>query len=723
MIASPWRQRIVVVLAVLTAVLLAAAGVAGYVRDELVDRDNFSARATAALDDADVRAVVADKVVDGVAAGVTPDVLAIRPLVTTAIASLANTAQFKRIFRRAIADQHRALFHGRSRAVLDLEYAGGLLQESLRSVSPLVARRIPPGTEPQLAALDADDLRVTIARKLTNVSGWWLPLLIAAALASIACGVLAGGVRDGIAYLGAAVAAAGLTVALLTMVAAAWVVGRVSAGEQERRAAVRAIWDALFADLRTSALVAALGGLVIAGVASQRPVVLFAQLRRLSGAPARAPRALRGAGLLALGAAVVLEPSLAVRAVSVLAGLLLILLGIGELRGRAARASLTAATDAAAGEDAAARDAAAAQAEAEAARPTPVRPLILVGIVAGVVTAMVVAVALVLPAPNVEAPPALAALAGPAGSCNGSLANCGKRLNEVVFPSTHNSYAAADEPGWLFPNQRYGIERQLRDGIRGLLIDVHWGELDPATGLVRTDLDAEGSDRNKVAKQLSPQALRAAERLVGRIGVGNGSGNPRPYLCHTLCELGSEPLDEQFEIVRRFLDANRGEVVILFVEPYVPVQVIEDSLERTGLLSEAAELQRDAPLPTLGELVDANTRLVVLSELDGGSRPWYLDGFSFVQDTPLTATNPDNLSCERWRGTPNSPLLMLNHWTVNFPPSPSRNRAIGGPVLRDQMNRCERERGQLPNLVAVDFYELTGVLRLAHQRNERATTP
>ncbi|MDO8211614.1 hypothetical protein [Conexibacter sp. CPCC 206217] len=699
MIASPWRQRIVVVLAVVTAVLLAAAGVAGYVRDELVDRDNFSARAAAALDDADVRAVVADKVVDGVAAGVTPDVLAIRPLVTTAIASLANTAQFKRIFRRAIADQHRALFYGRSRAVLDLEYAGGLLQESLRSVSPLVARRIPPGTEPQLAALDADDLRVTIARKLTNVSGWWLPLLIAAALASIACGVLAGGVRDGIAYLGAAIAAAGLTVALLTMVAAAWVVGRVSAGEEERRAAVRAIWDALFADLRTSALVAALGGLVIAGVASRRPVVLFAHLRRLSGAPARAPRALRGAGLLALGAAVVLEPSLAVRAVSVLAGLLLILLGIGELRGRANKKQ---------------------EREREA---TPVRPLILVGIVAGVVTAMVLAVALVLPAPKVEAPPALAALAGPAGSCNGSLANCGKRLNEVVFPSTHNSYAAADEPGWLFPNQRYGIERQLRDGIRGLLIDVHWGELDPATGLVRTDLDAEGSDRNKVAKQLSPQALRAAERLVGRIGVGTGSGNPRPYLCHTLCELGSEPLDEQFEIVRRFLDANRGEVVILFVEPYVPVQVIEDSLQRTGLLSEAAELQRDEPLPTLGELVDANTRLVVLSELDGGSRPWYLDGFSFVQDTPLTATNPDNLSCERWRGTADSPLLMLNHWTVNFPPSPSRNRAIGGPVLRDQMNRCERERGQLPNLVAVDFYELTGVLRLAHQRNERATTP
>ncbi|HST40275.1 MAG TPA: hypothetical protein VLK58_12235 [Conexibacter sp.] len=699
-----------IALAVLTAVLLAAAAVAGYARLELVDRDEFSARAVAALDDADVRAVVADKVVDGLAVSVVPDVLAIRPLVTSAIGSLADRPAFKRVARRAIAHQHKALFHGSAKAALDLEYAGGLLRDSVRSVSPRVARLIPPGTEPRLVELEAGDIRLTLARKLNNVAGWWLPLLAAALLCSIACGVLAGGLRDGVAYLGAAVAAAGLTVALIVMTAGAWVVGRVGSDERSR-GAVKAIWEALFGDLRTTALIAALGALVIAGVAAQRPVVLFAQLRRLSGAPARMPRAVRGAGLLLLGAAIVLEPSVAVRAVSVVAGLLLILLGIGELRGRAWGAA-GATGDAAA--------AASGDAPAAPERPTPGRTLAVVGIVAGVVTATVIAVALVLPAPQVEAPPALAALAGPAGSCNGSVELCGRRLNEVVFPSTHNSYAASDEPGWLFPNQRHGIERQLRDGIRGLLIDVHWGELDPATGLVRTDLAAEGSDRNKVAQQLSPQALRTAERLVGRIGVGTGSGNPSPYLCHTLCELGAEPLDEQLEIIRRFLDANPGEVLVLFVEPYVPVAVTEAALERTGLLAQAAELQRDEPLPTLGELVRDDTRLVIFAEEDGGSRAWYLDGFSFVQDTPLGATKASELSCERWRGTPDSPLLMLNHWTVTFPPSVSRNAAIGNNVLRRQMARCERERGMLPNLVAVDFYERTGVVRLAHQRNELA---
>jgi hypothetical protein len=34
--------------------------------------------------------------------------------------------------------------------------------------------------------------------------------------------------------------------------------------------------------------------------------------------------------------------------------------------------------------------------------------------------------------------------------CNGSASLCSKRLDQVVFPGTHNSYAASDQPGWHF---------------------------------------------------------------------------------------------------------------------------------------------------------------------------------------------------------------------------------------------------------------------------------
>ena len=95
------------------------------------------------------------------------------------------------------------------------------------------------------------------------------------------------------------------------------------------------------------------------------------------------------------------------------------------------------------------------------------------------------AVAIVLPRPDTASPFAAAPEPRRLQRLAGAVR---RRLDEVVFPATHNSYAAADEPGWFFANQRHGIERQLRDGIRGFLIDIHYGVRDPLRGRVRTDL-------------------------------------------------------------------------------------------------------------------------------------------------------------------------------------------------------------------------------------------
>jgi hypothetical protein len=118
--------------------------------------------------------------------------------------------------------------------------------------------------------------------------------------------------------------------------------------------------------------------------------------------------------------------------------------------------------------------------------------------------------------------------------------------------------------------RRYGISRQLNDGIRALLIDVHYGVYDPAAGRVRTDLSSEGSDRNKVAEQVPPRALRLADRVAGGVGLGTLNGTPELYRCHTLCELGAEPLNQELEVIRGFLDRHPGEVLIVIVEDYVP---------------------------------------------------------------------------------------------------------------------------------------------------------
>ena len=375
--------------------------------------------------------------------------------------------------------------------------------------------------------------------------------------------------------------------------------------------------------------------------------------RRAAGSPSGPARLVRAACLIAAGSVLIFDPVLLAKIALVAAGVLVVLAGVSQLPSPGPRVEAARAPGAAAS------------------------PLLL----AAAIIAAIAVTTLVRGARAAHSGRRDGGERGPAEGCNGSRALCGRRLDQVVFPGTHNSYAAADEPGWLFANQRHGIERQLNDGIRALTLDIHFGVSDPSTGRVRTDLAAEGSSRNKVAQQLSPGALRVADSLVGRAGRGRLTGERRAYLCHTLCELGAEPLDDQLRIVGSFLADHPGAVVMAFIEPYVPVGTIGRALERTGLLTHAARLRLGQPLPTLGQLRRADTRLVVLAEEDGGTRPWYLPGFSFVQDTPLGAKTPAQLSCARYRGRADSPMFLVNHWIPPFPPSVTRNEQIGGRFL------------------------------------------
>ncbi len=693
------RRRAVVALVVATSLLLAGAAISWYAHSVLADGRELSARASDALDDSDVRELLAERIVDGLASGPVPNALAVRPLVVPVVATLADTSAFRSLFARAVRQRHEALFNGDRTFAFELPVGEGLLFDALSSTVPRVAERIPPELRVPVIRLDPRDFELEGARLVVDLAGWRWPLLIVALLAGAALTLLSGGARNALVALGAAAAGAGLLVAAVVAGLGEFVASHAASaadlGDESERDAVRAIWDAIFSGLRDAGLVVALAGAVVAalamrGLPSARPEAVRRLAGRALSSEAPAAKAGRAAVLIVLGALLVFEPGLFGRILLVVAGLALVVAGVAQLTAAGPSAR-----------------------PAPARRPGGASPRLLAVAVAATLAMTVLVLALLLPGPSAPT----AGVAALTSGCNGSTALCSKRLDEVVFPATHNSYAAADEPGWLFANQRGGIANQLRDGIRAFLIDIHWGAPDPASGVVRTDFEAEGTNRNKVARALSPEALAVADQLVGRAGVGHPTSEPRPYLCHTLCELGSEPLEEQLRLFSDFLRQNRHDVVILFVEPYVPVAETERALEATGLLEQAAELDVGEPLPTLGRLARENTRLIVLSEEDGGARPWYLPGFEFAQDTPLGAETPSQLNCRRFRGNPDSPLLLVNHWIDGFPPSPSRNLQIAGPFLERRVARCERAREMLPNLLAVDFYERSGVIDVARRLN------
>jgi hypothetical protein len=684
---------------VLASLALAAGALTFYVHEEIVDERVFSARATAALDEPVVRQVVAEQIVEALVDQGSIDLLAVRPLLQSAVEALVGTEPFRRLLAFGLSDAHATLVGKRDVSViLDLERAGGFIIDALRSVSPQIAEAVPEDVSPRLAELSDADLEADSARTLARVSDAGLPLLIIGLLTAGGSVAVAELRRKAISRLGAGLLAGGGALLVMLAIASELVAAEAArsvGGEREDavREAVMSVWSSLFGDLSQAALVAAALGASLAAVASGvlRPTQAQSVWRGILIAvrsPRPAVRAAEGVAWLVVGTLLLLEPLLMLRLLAIGGGMLAIFVGVSEITGALER------------------------------RPPRVRGREMSAqfAVAGLSVALVGVAAAVLAAMISRPGEGLATII-PREGCNGSRALCAKRLNEVVFPATHNSFSAANRPGWLFANQRYDVQRQLGDGIRAFLLDVHYGVLDRSRGRVRTDLEAEGSDRNRVARELDPEALEVAERLVGRIGLGQLAGERLPYLCHTLCELGAEPFEAQLRVIRDFLAGQPNEVLMIVFEPYVAPEVVERSLQTAGLMPYLAALERGKPLPTLGELVESGRRLVVFTEHDAGAYPWYLPAFEFFQDTPLGARRPAELSCSPSRGTPDSPLLMLNHWIDSFPPPPSRNAQIGGRFLRERIERCARARGMLPNLVAVDYYDRSGVVSAAASAN------
>ncbi len=260
--------------------------------------------------------------------------------------------------------------------------------------------------------------------------------------------------------------------------------------------------------------------------------------------------------------------------------------------------------------------------------------------------------------------------------CNGDPRLCSRRFDEVTFAATHNAHAARD---YGYPsvnaNQISGFEQQLADGVRAFLIDVY----------------EEGEDSS---------------------------------FCHGYCTLASTPHVEGLQTFKTFLEQNTREVITFIYEDHMPAARIADDFARVGLDALVYTHEPGEPWPTLSALIEANTRLIVTAENAEPPPAWLHHVWDVAWDTPYDFQSTDQFSCQLNRGSRDNDLFLINHWLGDALGLPSEAGALevnAHDVLLARAQACADETGDVPNFIAVDFYEHGDLLDVVAALNGELT--
>ncbi|HZP31290.1 MAG TPA: hypothetical protein VFC99_20230, partial [Acidimicrobiia bacterium] len=295
--------------------------------------------------------------------------------------------------------------------------------------------------------------------------------------------------------------------------------------------------------------------------------------------------------------------------------------------------------------------------------------------------------------------------------CNGYIELCAQRINDVIWPGSHNAMASSAY-NFFGAEHTITIPEQLNAGARFLMLDAYYGYDDD--GLIRTNL-AGGIDRQAIEKERGDNALQELDRVGALTGVADISGKKQDvYFCHDFCELGAVSAEEVFGDIRDFLDRNLTDVVVIDLEDYVKPKDIKKALVDADLFDRVWIPKKGATeLPTLYDMVVPKNkraeqnprRLIVMSERHPDATPWMHGTYTLSEETPYTFSSIGDFSCAPFRGGTGKDFFIMNHWLrPDGPPDPAEAAKVNSKAtISNRIQQCIAERGRVPDVVAVDF--------------------
>jgi MFS family permease len=670
-----------------------------YISRALFHPQAFADRVSASLAEPGVSALVATRITDSLIQQ-RRNLVAFRPIILGTTESLISSAPFRAVVQRAAKAAHRTMISQMGKDIsLSVGDASVILQSALSS-TPKLAEKIPARVKTMLGNSNEAPGGRIIVRLVRFAHNMRI-----GAVALLVFGIIMGGTafvfvidrRRFLLRMGIALAIIALVLRL--SVRFGGTILALFAKDELVGGAIAGLWHAFLSGFMTWALILGAIGLVLAaGVTS-----LFSRVELLEiGNSIRnwfvethkrtSIRLLRGSILLFFGIIFAMFPSVVMTVLAMLVGAIVFFIGMREIFSVILNVIPQSKTE---------------QAPEDGGG-------ISVGRIAAVtLVALLIATAGIyyLMTSGTTAPTQIVTI------CNGYRELCNRKFNEVVIPATHNSMSAADIPNWMFAEQEKRIPEQLQDGIRGFLIDAHYGM--PAGKYVKTLLDDEVAARKKYEEVLGKEGVDAAMRIRDRL-VGDENGKRNVYLCHGFCELGADPLIPILRQVRDFLVMNPNEVITFVIQDEaVTPKDIERCFMESGLIDFVYRGDVKPPWPTLRKMISTDQRVIVFAENNSSGVPWYHQAYDFMQETPYKFHKPDEMSCRANRGTASASLFLINNWIETAPaPKPSNAQIVNAyDFLLKRAQQCQQERHMLPNILAVDFYGTGDLFKVVETLN------
>jgi hypothetical protein len=643
---------------------------------------------------------VAERIADGVISA-QPDLVGVRPILVAVSRTIVASPPFRSAARRTARTAHHALMTGTGRDILLTVKDVGVVLDNAVAGQPAIAGKIPPklaASFGELRELPGGERAVRLVRFAHRLrAGAIAMLLVGIGLAALSVR-LAAERRVAIVRLGVTLAIAGLLIVIMARFGGD--ILALFARKPSSAPALAGLGRAFLAPLMVWGMALGFSGLVFASAAaSLLERVSLAEWARgaqgwLFGSQHRMwLRMVRGLVGLGIGAAILVAPIPSLTVMAWVAGVTIAFAGMRE----AFYAFLHTLPDV-------------DPAALERARSAPRR--LATGAISLVVLIVVTATT-VLVLRSTDRPPE----SGEVLAVNGLRELRDRTVDQVVFAGTHNSMGSPDIPGWMFPNQSADLTTQLRSGVRAFMLDAMYAT--PVGDVVKTEIKDEAAGMAKYAAVVGEEGLEAAVRIRERI-VGEKEEDRDVYMCHGFCELGARKLTDGLRDIHEFLVANPDEVLILIIQDVdVAPADIQRCFEESGLIDFVYKGPLGPPWPTLREMVESDQQVIVFAENEWAGIPWYHPAFETLQETPYTFHEPDQFSNKPNRGGTGGSLYLMNHWIESTPmPKPTNAALVNSrDFLLARIRKFEKERGHLPNIVAVDFFQSGDLVPLVRELN------